>query len=77
MSKIQQEFDRLFKKIEEDFEQDKVSRKDLEKLVVWQALLDEKLKAEREKNAIPTKPVVVCHRLSRRQGGPGGRAANG
>ena len=59
MSKIQQEFDRLFKKIEEDFEQDKVSRKDLEKLVVWQALLDEKLKAEREKNAIPTKPVVV------------------
>ena len=59
MSKIQQEFDRLFKKIEEDFEQDKVSRKDLEKLVVWQALLDEKLKAEREKNDIPTKPVVV------------------
>ena len=59
MSKIQQEFDRLFKKIEEDFEQDKGSRKDLEKLVVWQALLDEKLKAEREKNAIPTKPVVV------------------
>ena len=59
MIKIQQEFDRLFKKIEEDFEQDKVSRKDLEKLVVWQALLDEKLKAEREKNAIPTKPVVV------------------
>ena len=59
MSKIQQEFDRLFKKIEEDFEQDKVSRKDLEKLVVWQALLDEKLKAEREKNAIPTKPGVV------------------
>ena len=59
MSKIQQEFDRLFKKIEKDFEQDKVSRKDLEKLVVWQALLDEKLRAEREKNAIPTDPVVV------------------
>ena len=59
MSKIQQEFDRLFKKIEEDFEQDKVSRKDLEKLVVWQALLDEKLKAEREKAATPTKPRVV------------------
>ena len=59
MNSIQQEFDRLFKKIEEDFEQDKVSRKDLEKLVVWQASLDEKLKAEREKNAIPTKPVVV------------------
>ncbi len=59
MNSIQQEFDRLFQKIEEDFEQDKVSRKDLEKLVVWQALLDEKLKAEREKNAIPTKPVVV------------------
>ena len=59
MSKIQQEFDRLFQKIEEDFEQDKVSRKDLEKLVVWQALLDEKLRAEREKNAIPTDPVVV------------------
>jgi hypothetical protein len=59
MSKIQQEFDRLFQKIEKDFEQDKVSRKDLEKLVVWQALLDEKLRAEREKNAIPTDPVVV------------------
>jgi hypothetical protein len=59
MSKIQQEFDRLFQKIEKDFEQDKVCRKDLEKLVVWQALLDEKLRAEREKNAIPTDPVVV------------------
>ena len=59
MNSIQQEFDRLFQKIEEDFEQDKVSRKDLEKLVVWQALLDEKLRAEREKNAIPTDPVVV------------------
>ena len=59
MNSIQQEFDRLFKKIEKDFEQDKVARKDLEKLVVWQALLDEKLKAEREKNAIPTAPVVV------------------
>ena len=59
MSKIQQEFDRLFKKIEKDFEQDKVAQKDLEKLVVWQALLEEKLKAEREKNAIPTDPVVV------------------
>tara|TARA_A100001515_G_scaffold105967_2_gene86799 strand:- start:215 stop:394 length:180 start_codon:yes stop_codon:yes gene_type:complete len=59
MNSIQQEFDRLFKKIEKDFEQDKVSRKDLEKLVVWQALLDEKLKAEREKDAVPTKPVVV------------------
>ena len=59
MNSIQQQFDRLFKKIEKDFEQDKVARKDLEKLVVWQALLDEKLKAEREKNAIPTDPVVV------------------
>ena len=59
MNSIQQQFDRLFQKIEEDFEQDKVSRKDLEKLVVWQALLDEKLRAEREKNAIPTDPVVV------------------
>ena len=59
MNSIQQEFDRLFKKIEKDFEQDKVARKDLEKLVVWQALLDEKLKAEREKDAVPTKPVVV------------------
>ena len=59
MNSIQQEFDRLFKKIEKDFEQDKVARKDLEKLVVWQALLDEKLKAEREKDAVPTKPLVV------------------
>lgn len=59
MNSIQQEFDRLFKKIEKDFEQDKVARKDLEKLVVWQALLDEKLKAEREKDAVPTSPVVV------------------
>ena len=59
MNNIQQEFDRLFKKIEKDFEQDKVARKDLEKLVVWQALLDEKLKAEREKDAVPTSPVVV------------------
>ena len=59
MNSIQQEFDRLFKKIEKDFEQDKVARKDLEKLVVWQALLDEKLKAEREKDAVPISPVVV------------------
>jgi hypothetical protein len=59
MNSIQQEFERLFQKIEEDFEQDNVSRKDLEKLVVWQALLDEKLKAEREKDATPTKPLVV------------------
>ena len=59
MNSIQQEFDRLFKKIEKDFEQDKVSRADLEKLHVWQALLDAQLEAEREKDAIPTKPLVV------------------
>ena len=59
MNSIQQQFDRLFQKIEKDFEQDKVSRADLEKLHVWQALLDAQLEAEREKDAIPTKPLVV------------------
>jgi len=59
MNSIQQQFDRLFQKIEKDFEQDKVSRADLEKLHVWQALLDAQLEAEREKDAVPTKPLVV------------------
>jgi len=59
MNNIQQQFDRLFQKIEKDFEQDKVSRADLEKLHVWQALLDAQLEAEREKDAVPTKPLVV------------------
>ncbi len=56
MNSIQQEFDRLFKKIEKDFEQDKVSRKDLEKLVVWQALLDEKLKGGERKECYTNRP---------------------
>jgi|TARA_R100001460_G_scaffold44097_6_gene80673 hypothetical protein len=60
MNSIQQEFDRLFQKIEKDFEKDSViSRTDLEKLHVWQALLDAQLEAEREKDAVPVKPVVV------------------
>ena len=59
MNSIQQQFDRLFQKIEKDFEQDKVSPADLEKLHVWQALLDAQLEAEREKDAVPTKPLVV------------------
>jgi hypothetical protein len=54
MNNIQQEFDRLFQKIERGFEQDNISQADLEKLVVWQALLEAQLEAEKEKEAIPT-----------------------